>query len=371
MTENLPDSSIAYVELYVADSVPTLEYFTGAFAFTARALAEHPDRYSVLLASGSARLIVTEPRGGGAVAAWLEVHGDGIRDVALYRPDLGEVVERAGQAGLPVLLGPSVEPGTGTVYACVGGFGSVRHTLLDVLPATDFPAGFAWQRLRTTGEHAPLALERIDHLAVCLPAGALESTVAAYQFVFDMQIIHSECIEIGNTAMNSHVLRDAAGLTYVMGEPDPAYLQVDQFLATHRAAGVQHLAFLTDDIVAAVRGYGARGVRFMAPPPAAYYGALAERVAGAPGLGSRVADLCETGVVLDRDHDGALYQTFTACPHERDALFYELVERRGSRGHGTNDIISLFEAREVASRHRYESLHNWPRESISRNPRLS
>jgi 4-hydroxymandelate synthase len=335
--------TVAYVELYVADAVRALEYLTGAFAFTARALAEHPDRYCVLLASGSARLIVTEPRGGGEVADWLAVHGDGVRDVALYRPDVDGVTERARQARLPVLRGPRLDGATGTRFARIGGFGSVRHTLVGVRPDAVLPPGFDWQLLRTTPEPAPPALDLIDHLGVCLPAGALEPTAATYRFVFGMPIIRSKRVEVGDSGMNSRVLRDRAGLTYVMAEPDPAHARghIDQFLASHGAAGVQHIAFLTDDIVAAVRGYGARGVGFVDPPPAAYYRALAQRVADAPELRRRLADLRATGVLADRDTDGALYQIFTTCPHERETLFYELVERRGSTGFGANNITEL------------------------------
>jgi 4-hydroxymandelate synthase len=341
MTIDMPDGSIAYVELCVADAVPALEYFTGAFAFRACALAEQPDRYCVLLASGSARLIVTEPRGSGEVADWLDVHGDGVRDVALYRPDVDSVTERARQAQLPVLLSPTRDAASGKRFARIGGFGSVRHSLVEMQPDAGLPPGFDWQRLRSIAEPAPPALEMIDHLAVCLPAGALEPTAAAYCSVFGMRIMQSNRVEVGDTAVNSHVLRDDAGLTYVMAEPDPggAPGHVEEFLASHGAAGVQHLAFLTDDIVAAVRGYGARGVAFVAPPPAAYYRAMAHCVADAPELRRRLADLRATGVLADRDADGALYQIFTTYPHERDTLFYELVERRGSKGFGANNIL--------------------------------
>jgi hypothetical protein len=51
---------VTYVELCVTDSAAALDYFARAFAFTAVARAEHPDWYSVLLTSGSARLIETE-----------------------------------------------------------------------------------------------------------------------------------------------------------------------------------------------------------------------------------------------------------------------------------------------------------------------
>ena len=164
-----------------------------------------------------------------------------------------------------------------------------------------------------------------------------------------MRIIRSERVVVGETAMNSHVLRDRAGLTYVMAEPDPDHAagQIDQFLAAHGSAGIQHIAFLTDDIIASVREYGARGVDFVPAPPDEYYRALTGRVADTPELLGKLADLQQTGVLLDRDQDGELYQIFTACPHERDTLFYELVERRGSEGFGTNNIVALFEAREA------------------------
>jgi 4-hydroxymandelate synthase len=314
MTVNFPITSIGYVELYVADAVRALEYFTGALAFTAIALAEQPDRYSVLLASGSARLIVTEPRGGGAVADWVSVHGDGIRDVALYRPDLDGVLERARQAGLPVVLSPKGNASNGTRHARVGGAGSLCHTVLDVGSTGDLPPGFDWWPLRTiadtNAEPPPPDLESIEHVAICLPAGTLDATVATYQSVFDMQIIHSERVKTGGTAMNSRVLRDAVGLTFVMGEPDPAYPQADQFLAAHGTAGVRHVAFLTDDIAAAERAYRARGVQFVGAPPA----------------------------VVDRDHDGVLHQVFTSYPNERDALSYGVVERRGTTARG-RDLV--------------------------------
>jgi 4-hydroxymandelate synthase len=348
MIRNSPDGAIAYVELYVTDAASALDYFTGAFAFTAVAYAEQLDRRSMLLASGSARIIVTEPRGAGAVAEWLAVHGDGACNIALYRCDLDRVTERARQAGVPVLP-PCIDKATGARHAHVGGVGAVWHTLLQIQPDIDLPPGFNWQRVRSIPQSAPPMLRQIDHIAICLPSGTLQSTVAAYQSIFDMQIIRTERTEVGDTATNSQVLRDATGLTFVMLEPDRAMApgQIDQFLTMNRSAGVQHLAFLTDDVVSAVRQYGSRGVDFVPAPPATYYQGVAERVADAPELGGNLPDLEETGVLLDRDADGALYQIFTTSPHERDTLFYELVERRGNKGFGTNNIVALFEAREA------------------------
>ena len=85
----------------------------------------------------------------------------------------------------------------------------------------------------------------------------------------------------------------------------------------------------------------------MPAPPAAYYRALGQRIADAPELVGRLADLEQTGVLLDRDRGGALYQIFTTSPHERDTLCYELVERRGSNKFGTTNMTAVLAAQEA------------------------
>ncbi|MFY1599787.1 hypothetical protein [Micromonospora sp. WMMD737] len=148
MPTKFTDDSIAYVELYVSDAVPALQTLTAALGFSARALAEHPDRYSVLLSRGPTRLIVTEPRGQGPVAEWLAAHGDGVRDIALCRSDLDYVADHSRQTLLPV-VGPRVDAATGTLHAQVGGVGALQHTLLCARDGTNMPPGSDWQPLRT------------------------------------------------------------------------------------------------------------------------------------------------------------------------------------------------------------------------------
>ena len=53
--------------------------------------------------------------------------------------------------------------------------------------------------------------------------------------------------------------------------------QIDDFLQWHAGAGVQHVAFRTNDIVAAVRTFASRGVNFL-NTPGAYYDALTQRL---------------------------------------------------------------------------------------------
>jgi 4-hydroxyphenylpyruvate dioxygenase len=57
-------------------------------------------------------------------------------------------------------------------------------------------------------------------------------------------------------------------------------------------------------------------------------------------------------VLLDQDEDGYLLQVFTEPAQDRPTLFYEVIERHGTRGFGLNNFKALFQAieREQAAR---------------------
>jgi 4-hydroxymandelate synthase len=188
-------------------------------------------------------------------------------------------------------------------------------------------------------------LDVLDHVAVCLPAGTLDETVAFYRDVFALAQIYDERIEIGTQAMLSKVVQDdAAQVTFTLIEPDVTREpgQIDDFLLGHGGAGVQHLAFRTADIGAAVRTFSARGVEFLVAP-AGYYQALEGRLGK---LAIPLAELSELNVLADRDRWGQMFQIFARSTHERNTLFFELIERKGALTFGSRNIRALYEALE-------------------------
>jgi 4-hydroxyphenylpyruvate dioxygenase len=111
---------------------------------------------------------------------------------------------------------------------------------------------------------------------------------------------------------------------------------------------VQHIALRTDDIVGAVRSLRARGVRFLAVPPA-YYEEARRRLDGVDLPWDELADL---GILVDRDPEGHLLQIFTETVTGRPTAFFEIIQREGARGFGAGNFKALFEAieREQARR---------------------
>jgi 4-hydroxymandelate synthase len=186
-------------------------------------------------------------------------------------------------------------------------------------------------------------IRALDHIAVVLQAGDLHERVAFYLDAFGLERYSSEFIEVGDQAVDSIVARNGRGTaTFTFLEPVTGRSagQLDAFLARNEGPGVQHLAFLVDEIVPAVRDFRSRGVEFLGTP-GAYYDALGERLRD---MALEIADLRETNVLADRDEWGYLLQLFTRSPYPRNTFFYELIQRRGARGFGSANIRALYEA---------------------------
>ncbi|MDX3113102.1 MULTISPECIES: 4-hydroxyphenylpyruvate dioxygenase [Streptomyces] len=325
---------LVYAELFTSDKVSTADYFVSALGFSRVADAVETDRSSVLLRQGDVQLVITSGRG---TWRFLDSHGEGIADLAFSCDDPTAVGERAVAAGAARL-----ESARGTTV--VSGFGGVAHTLLRpaVRPGEALADGRRWTPCPHTPSAAP-AIRLLDHVAVCLAGGTLDWYADYYRDAFGFSRYSSEYVAVGGQAMDSVVVRSASGrVTFTLVAPDPAKEpgQLDTFLERNGGPGVQHLAFLVGDIIAAVGEARDLGVEFLATPDT-YYDVLAERFDGDT---DRIAELRKAQVLADRDEWGHLLQLFTRSPYERNTLFFELIQREGSRGFGSANIRALYEA---------------------------
>jgi 4-hydroxyphenylpyruvate dioxygenase len=153
------------------------------------------------------------------------------------------------------------------------------------------------------------------------------------------------------SALMSKVVQSGTGrIKFPINEPARAKRrsQIEEYLNFYRGAGVQHIALTTDDIVESVRALRHNDVSFL-KVPRAYYDALPERVGK---IDENVEELAELGILVDRDDEGYMLQIFTKPVADRPTLFFEIIERHGSRSFGKGNFRALFEAieREQARR---------------------
>ncbi|MFF2026833.1 4-hydroxyphenylpyruvate dioxygenase [Streptomyces sp. NPDC058171] len=325
---------IAYVELYTRHKVSTVDYFVSAMGFTRVADSVEVDKSSVLLRQGEVDLVVTSGRG---VWKFLDEHGEGIADIAMTCGDVAAVADSAVAAGARVTRTAQGSP-------MVSGFGDVSHSLF---PAAAGAAGLPGDRNWVGTPGAPSRptgrIRLLDHIAVCLEGGNLDKYADFYRDAFGFSRYSSEYVAVGGQAMDSIVVRNDSGrVIFTLVAPDPGKEpgQLDAFLERNAGPGGQHLAFRVEDIVPAVREFRDRGVEFLATP-GTYYDMLAERI---PELGDDIDELRDAHVLADRDEWGHLLQLFTRSPYPRNTLFFELIQRLGSRGFGSANIRALYEA---------------------------
>nr|ACJ60972.1 VEG30 [uncultured soil bacterium] len=339
---------IDYVEMYVDNLEVAAFSWVDKYAFAVAGTSRSADHRSVALRQGQVTLVLTEPTSDRhPAAAYLQTHGDGVADIALSTPDVTAAYTAAVQAGAEAIREPGQHTEAAVVTATVGGFGDVVHTLIQRDgSAPQLPPGFTGSLEVTNHGRGDVDLLGIDHFAICLTAGDLVPTVEYYERALGFRQIFDEHIVVGSQAMNSTVVQSVSGaVTLTLIEPDrnadPG--QIDEFLKGHQGAGVQHIAFNSDDAVRAVKALSERGVAFL-KTPGAYYDMLGERIELAT---HSLDDLRATNVLADEDHGGQLFQIFTASTHPRHTIFFEVIERQGAGTFGSSNIKALYEAVEL------------------------
>ncbi|MEV6301952.1 4-hydroxyphenylpyruvate dioxygenase [Actinoplanes sp. NPDC051861] len=330
--------SLDHVRIYCEDLDAQIDRLVGALGFTVHGTAGG-DTYSVDLRAGGIHLVLTKPVAeDDPGTAYVRAHGFGVADIALANPDVVAAYTEAVRHGARSITPPREHDGV--VTAVIGGFGDVVHTLVQRPPGSLLP-GFTPVAGATPGPDA--GLHTLDHLAVCLEPGQLDPTVEFYERALAFDMVFTEKIEVGRQAMNSKVVQSAdRTVTLTLIEPDVSRDpgQIDEFIKNHGGAGVQHIAFGTDDIVTSVSRLAARGVEFLRTP-AAYYDLLVDRLTPQH---HGVDELRGQNILVDEDHDGQLYQIFARSVHPRGTLFFEAIERMGARTFGSGNIKALYEA---------------------------
>jgi 4-hydroxymandelate synthase len=342
---------VDHVELYVGDARQSAFYLCTTFGFTICGQGGPEtglvDQRSLLLRQGDIQIVLTS----GLVpdhpaTEYVRKHGDGVAIIGIGVNDAGQTYRNLVTRGATSISPPTTYAldDSKVVIAHVSGVGDVTHRLVERHgPPLQFIPGAIEMIERDLHDDSKL-LRAIDHIAICVPSGMLSPIGSYYVDVFGFSQIFEEYIEVGGVSTETKVVQSPSQhITFTLTEPDPLSRpgQLNEFLTWHDGAGVQYIAFGTDDIVAAVSTLADRGVRFLDTPPT-YYDVLEERVGH---LDAPFEDLRRYGVLADRDHWGQLLQIYTEPMHIRRTFFFEIIERRGALTFGSGNLRALHDAK--------------------------
>jgi len=359
-TDTFPINGTDFVEFYVGNAKQACHYYRTAFGFQLVGYRGPEtgtrDRATYLLQQNKVRLLLTSAlTPDHPVAQHVALHGDGVRDIALWVDDARQAFEVAVERGARAAQKPTVlrDDAGEVVIAGIHTYGDTIHSLVE---RRNYKGGFmpGFQPVTPKYSPPPVGLQYVDHCVGNVELGAMNTWVNFYQDVmgfrnlisFDDKDISTEY----SSLMSKVVASGNDRIKFPINEPAQGRKksQIDEYLDFYRGPGVQHLAIATDNIIQTVTALRDRGVEFLQVPKT-YYDSVLDRVGH---IDEDLAPLKELGILVDRDDEGYLLQIFSKPVQDRPTLFYEIIQRKGAKSFGKGNFKALFEAieREQAAR---------------------
>lgn len=348
----LPLRGTDHVEFYVGNARQAAYFYRVAFGMSLVAYAGpetgQRDRASYVLQQGKIRFVLTTPlRSSDAIAHHIFQHGDAVRVIALWVDNARKAWEETTRRGAVSVAEPytrSDDFGT-VVLASIKTYGDTIHTFVErdryigpFLPG--YRAAEQDQIARPTG------LLHVDHMVGNVGWHEMDKWVDFYGRVMGFSLYqHFDDKDISTeySALMSKVMANGNGyVKFPINEPAEGKKrsQVEEYLDFYPGPGVQHIALATNDILHTVKKMHEQGVDFLRVPHT-YYTELQDRVGK---IDEPLEELEELGILVDRDDEGYMLQIFTKPVEDRPTLFYEIIQRKGSRSFGKGNFKALFEA---------------------------
>ncbi len=178
-------------------------------------------------------------------------------------------------------------------------------------------------------------LQRIDHMAMALPADSLDSWVLFYKSVLDFEADDEVVLPDPYGLVKSRALRSRCSTVRLpLNISENRNTAISHALSSYRGSGVHHIAFDCVDIFAEVSRAKEAGLKLL-DIPLNYYDDLAARFDFDDEF---LSELAYYNVLYDRDAQGGeLFHVYTEPFDER--FFFEILQRKnGYVGYGAANV---------------------------------
>lgn len=352
-TDFLPLIGTDYVEFYVGNARQAAHYYRSAFGMKLTGYSGPEtgvrDRASYVLEQEKIRFVLTTAmQPDHPISEHVRIHGDGVRDIALTVDDAASAYRETTQRGAKGVREPfTLKDDSGEVrMASIATYGDTIHTFVErrnykgiFLPgfvAIDVPDKVS----------RPTGLKYIDHMVGNVGWNQMNVWVKFYEDVMGFRLYQTfddKDISTEYSALMSKVMANGNGrIKFPINEPAEGRKksQIQEYIEFYKGPGVQHIAMGTGDIIPTVSLLQQQGVEFLRVP-SSYYRELTARVGK---IDEPIEKLEDLGILVDRDDEGYMLQIFTRPVEDRPTLFYEVIQRKGSRSFGKGNFKALFEA---------------------------
>lgn len=307
---------------------------------------ENTELNSELFAQGQCRFLLVANKDAACQSRkYLEAHGEGVSKMSFLVEDAEHALKTAVERGAELVDDlKTIEDENGVFrFGTIKGFGDVLNEFVE-RPRSFFRPGF--KKVESDSEGKPLQQRcaRIDHLTNNVPHGEMEKWVKFYEDVYGFKTTRYFDIHGAKTGLESKVVQLPKGEVIIpINEPDvpDGKSQIQEFLDSHKGAGVQHIALTTADIITTIAELRERDIQFLNTPDTYY-----EQI---PSRGFKVEEdipvLQKNKILVDGDEEGYLLQIFSDT--YVGPLFFEFIQRKNHDGFGEGNFQALFDSIEL------------------------
>lgn len=177
----------------------------------------------------------------------------------------------------------------------------------------------------------------IDHLTNNVEKGTMQEWADFYKGVFGFTEVRYFDIKGVKTGLTSYALRSPDGSFCIpINEGTEATSQINEYLREYKGPGVQHLAFLSHDLLASLDQLEGSGIETLDIEDE-YYEEVFTRV---PNVTEDRARIKGHKVLVDGNELGYLLQIFTR--NVIGPIFIELIQRKNNYSFGEGNFGALF-----------------------------
>jgi 4-hydroxyphenylpyruvate dioxygenase len=344
---------IHHVEFWVGNARQAAFFYRKGFGFSQVAYSGletgQRQRASYAMSQGKAHFVLTTPMTpDDSAAEHIRKHGDGVRDIALEVENADEAFEEAVRRGaLPAEEPHDIKDEHGSIRrGAVHTYGDTIHSLISY---KDYKGPFLPGYMAAPLAGDDCGILRIDHIVGNVELGKMQYWADYYTRVFGFHryiTFDDKDISTEYSALMSIVMSDDShSVKFPINEPATARnkSQIQEYIEAYGGAGAQHIALQCKDVMYTVGKLQRNGLDFLRVPDT-YYDLLPSRVGP---VEESLAELRSLGILVDRDEEGYLLQIFSKPVEDRPTVFFEVIQRKGSRGFGKGNFKALFESIEM------------------------
>lgn len=271
----------------------------------------------------------------GHSSEFVKIHGPSISSMALR-------VENASQAHeVAVARGARSAKGEyqiqGKDIPAIYGIGDSLVYFVDTYTAPSFYESLGFSKLANPEMVPDKGFQVIDHLTNNVEKGTMETWANFYKNIFGFTEVRYFDIKGAKTGLVSYALKSPCGTFCIpINEGTDKKSQINEYLEEYKGPGIQHIAFLTNDIVKSLEALRSTKIETLEMDQE-YYDEVFNRV---PNVTEDHKVLQKHNILIDGDEHGYLLQIFTK--NVVGPIFIEIIQRKNHLSFGEGNFGALF-----------------------------